>query len=359
MTDRPTSKNTKNEILKMYDELLEEKGQFEARAKQLLKEKQAVEKGAGKIVERGHAAAEHPAVPSTLNGIIRTLSVIQPGFGDAVSELSAKLIAEASKLTKLHRNVEEEKQQLESLHGLQVNDETLVQLIREYIEKSNTFEEEAKQSQEAFEQEMAEKRKTWQKEQEEQARLIKERNEATTKTEQRETAEYKYDLELRRKLDNDQYEQQQKQLKKALEDFEEAKKKEWAERERYIADQEKEFAELKAKVEKFPKEVETAIKKVQIEGTEMARRQTQVKTDLRTKEVEGQRRVYELKIQSLEDTIKQQQQQMNKLSVQLDAAVKQGQDLAVKAIEGTSNTSSLQAIREIALEQAKNVQKGK
>ena len=353
MAERPTSRNTKNEILDMYDELLQEKEQLAAKVEQLFKEKQAAEKGAGKIIDKGR-----PAAPSTLDGIIETLSMLRPGFGDAVSELSAKLLAEASKLTELRHNVEEEMQQLESLHGLTVADETLNQLIQDYIEKSTTFETEAKQQQEAFEQEMMEKKKAWHKEQQEHARFINERHETTQKTEQREAAEYKYELERQRKLDNDTYEQEQEKLRKALEEFEETKKREWAGREKQIGGQEQEFAELQAKVEKFPKELENAVKKAKEEGTAMAHRQTQMKADLREKETEGEHRVYELKIQALEDTIANQQQQIQGLSTQLNAAIKQVQDLAVKAIEGASSAGSLRAVKEVALEQAKNVQKG-
>lgn len=349
-----TSRDTKTEILKAYDQLLQEKEQLDARVAQLLKEKQAPKKETAKA-----AGQERPAVPSTIDHIIATLSVLRPGFGDAVSELSAKLLSEASKLAELRRDVEKEIQRLESLHGLQVTDGTLEQLIQEYTEKSTAFEAEAGQRQEAFEQEMAEKRKTWQKEQAQHARFIKERDDTTKKAEQREAAEYKYDLELQRKLDNDQYDQQQAQLQKALEDFEEAKKKELDERDMQVIHQEMEWGDLERAVKQFPKELETAVKKAKEEGTKLARRPTKMKADLRAKEAEGERRVSELKIQSLEDSIKKQLQQLNNLSKQLDAAVKQAQDLAVKAIEGASNVSSLQAVREIALEQAKNIQKGK
>lgn len=349
-----TSRDTKTEILKAYDQLLQEKEQLDARVAQLLKEKQAPKKETAKA-----AGQERPAVPSTIDHIIATLSVLRPGFGDAVSELSAKLLSEASKLAELRRDVEKEIQRLESLHGLQVTDGTLEQLIQEYTEKSTAFEAEAGQRQEAFEQEMAEKRKTWQTEQAQHARFIKERDDTTKKAEQREAAEYKYDLELQRKLDNDQYDQQQAQLQKALEDFEEAKKKELDERDMQVIHQEMEWGDLERNVKQFPKELETAVKKAKEEGTKLARRPTKMKADLRAKEAEGERRVSELKIQSLEDSIKKQLQQLNNLSKQLDAAVKQAQDLAVKAIEGASNVSSLQAVREIALEQAKNIQKGK
>jgi len=69
--------------------------------------------------------------------------------------------------------------------------------------------------------------------------------------------------------------------------------------------------------------------------------------------VEGQKRNYELRIQSLEQTIQNQEAWINNLSKQLDAALKQVQDLAVKAIEGASNINSYQALKEIAMEQAK------
>jgi hypothetical protein len=47
------------------------------------------------------------------------------------------------------------------------------------------------------------------------------------------------------------------------------------------------------------------------------------------------------------------------LSQQLDSALKQVQDLAVKAIEGASNRNSFEAMKEVALEQAKNQAKNK
>ena len=361
-----TSKSTKAEILKAYDELLQEKEQLEAKVEQALKDKQAAEKRASERTKQGGTAvpvagkgAVAISAPSTIDQIIETLSMLRPGFGDAVSELSAKLIAEASKLGELHRNVAEETRQLESLHGLEIADDTLALLIQEYGEKSGKFTAEMQQKQEVFEQEIAAMRKAWQEEQSEYARIIKERDETSKKSEQREAAEYTYNLERQRKLDCDQYEQEQKQLEKALKDFEENKKRAWDERETRIAQQEQEFQELQTAVEKFPMELETAVKKAKEEGAAIARRQTKVKTDLWAKEAEGERRIDELKIQSLETTIEKQFQQINTLSAQLDATVNQVQALAMKAIEGSSSAGSLQAVKEIALEQAKTVQKGK
>lgn len=361
MAEQPTSKSTKAEILKMYDELLRENVQLEAKVQQLQQEKRELEKAgqrsaAGKIPG---GAAPIAADASTLDGIMSTLSALRPGFGDAVSELSAKLLAEASKLAELRENVADEQRQLESLHDLTVTDDTLQQLVQEYAEKSAEFERERTQQQHAFEQEIHETRKAWQKEQEEHAHSSKERDESAKKAEQREATEYAYNLEHRRKLDADHYHQQQQQLQQAVEEFEASQKKAWAEREKRIAEQERELAELQHIVDTYPKELETAVKKLREDGMKMARRQTKITADLREKDAEGEQRLYELKIQSLEDTRTKQQEHIKSLSMQLDATIKQAQTLALKAIEGASSAGSLQAVKEIALEQAKTVQKGK
>lgn len=64
-------------------------------------------------------------------------------------------------------------------------------------------------------------------------------------------------------------------------------------------------------------------------------------------------------MQSLEQTITNQETRIQNLSKQLESALKQVQDLAVKAIEGSASMNSYQAIKEIALEQAKSQVKNK
>jgi hypothetical protein len=57
--------------------------------------------------------------------------------------------------------------------------------------------------------------------------------------------------------------------------------------------------------------------------------------------------------------VRYQESRIASLSKQLDSALKQVQDLAVKAIEGASNLKSFEAVKEIAIEQAKTQQKNK
>ena len=146
---------------------------------------------------------------------------------------------------------------------------------------------------------------------------------------------------------------------KEFRELQQETQKQWTVREKAISEREKQFEELKTKVEAFPKEKEAAIEKATEEGKGIASYQAKVKADLYAKEVEGQKRLYEERLQSLELTITNQETRLQNLSKQLESALKQVQDLAIKPIEGTSNLNSYQAIKEIALEQAKSQVKNK
>jgi uncharacterized coiled-coil protein SlyX len=298
-------------------------------------------------------------VQQKMNYTIESLAKIQLGFGSAANELSEQLTTQASKLAEIRENVEQEVQQLKQLHNLEISEDILDTLIGNYEDNSKNYQEEFSQQKEVLFLEIDEQRKTWIKEQEDNNRLIKERDENLKKTRQRDEAEYKYNLELQRKLAKDEYEQQQKELNKQLEEFQQETEKTWAEREKVIAEREKQFEEAKAKVEAFPKDKEAGIKKATEEGKGIAYYQAKIKSDLYSKEVEGQKRFYEQRLQSLEQTITNQDNRLQNLSKQLESALKQVQDLAVKAIEGTANVNSYQAIKEIALEQAKSQVKNK
>ncbi|WP_446342717.1 hypothetical protein [Coleofasciculus chthonoplastes] len=359
MASKPNSKNTKAEILESYEELWKERKELESKLKQLQKE--VKNNGASQNGQHSGIVSKKLSTASDkMTATMDCLVELHVGFGGAVSELSEKLTTEAASLQDLRQAVAEETQQLEALYDLdEIEEDTLDELIETYEENSKTFEAELSQQREALEQEIQDLRQAWQKEQAEHQQAIKERNEDDQRSRQREEQEYKYDLELRRDLDQDAYEQQQKSLYKELEEANQAQQQQWEEREKAIAQQEKTFDELKSKVDAFDQEKEAAVKKAKEQGKAIANNQVKVKADLQQLEIDGQKRFYNLRIESLQETIENQESRIENLSKQLDAALKQVQDLAVKAIEGTSNSNSYQALKEIALEQAKGQTKTK
>lgn len=359
MNKKLTDKSTKAEILEAYKEATEEKVTLESQIKQLnaapkqtaVPEKLIVE------VKKPMALTENKQkMQSTIDNLI----LLQFGFGGAVSELSEKLTSEAAKLEELRRTVGEEVQQLQELHSLEdVAEDTLDNLIQQYEESAKTFTNELSEQRDTVEQELLEQRLAWEKEQELQKLAVKERNENQQKNRDRDEELYDYDLNLLRDLDIEEYEQHQERLYQEIEEFRQEQEKQWAEREKLVAEREKLSAEVKAKVEAFPKELEANIKNGKDNGRNIGNYQAKIKADLLAKDIEGQKQNYELQIQGMLQTIQNQDGRIASLSKQLDSALKQVQDLAVKAIEGSSNLNSFQAVREIAIEQAKTQQKNK
>lgn len=362
MVERPSDRQTKAQILEAYDELLAERKTLETQVKQLQQQKK---EQPSEIFERKRSEVQPQIPPRAVNSdkmstTIDALAQLQLGFGSAISELSEKLTAKATHLQQLQRSITEELGQLKSLHQLEdIQPETLETLIQTYEEQAKVFERERRDRQTSLDQAFQTLQQTWAKEQEEHNRTIQERNEEYQKSQQREAQEYEYTLNLQRSLEQTEFEQRQQRLYRQLAEAKQEQEGQWAEREKGIVQQEDHFATLEAQVAAFEQDKATAIQNAAKEGKEKASYQTKVAADLRAKEIEGSQRLYDLQIQAREETIQNQTAQIQSLSKQLDAALKQVQDLALKAIEGSANIQSYQAFKEIAMEQAKNPMKGK
>jgi DNA repair exonuclease SbcCD ATPase subunit len=347
MTSKPTDKNTKAEILTAYNQLLEEKKAVETQMRTLQKQADIPV-----LPQEQKPTIKPPNLSDQVSYTITSLSNLHLGFGFAVSELSEKLTTEATKLAEIRQAVASEIADLQSLHQLEVGENTFEELIETYHGSAKKFAQELAHSQEALAQEITTQTKAWQKEQEQYQINTKERIDIDRKNRQREAQEYKYNLDLKRQLEREQSEQQQA-LDRELAETKETQSKTWQEREEALAEREKQFYEVRDKAASLTQEKENALKKAKEEGKGIATYQAKTKSDLFAKEVEGQKHFYEGRIESLENTINHQQERINSLLKQLESALKQVQDLAIKAIEGSANANSYQTLKEITLEQAK------
>jgi hypothetical protein len=371
MIKKISKNNTKAEILKAFMELQKETSKLQAELKKALDgngQKNNISNQSFPSDKRADSnnGNKKNAVNSNNNShhniekILDSLEQLQIGFGSAASNLSEQLITEASKLSELQISVSEAKHQLYELHGLEkIEDKTLNSLIESYKENSESYENRYNQRQEALEQEIQDFKKAWQKEQEIHQEQKNESNEIYQKEQKREAEKYYYDLELKRNLDKEKYVQHKKALYKELEEKLENQKRTWQEREEEISKRVEEYEIAKKKVEKHQQEIEKKKKEAREKGQRISLYKSKITSDLRSKEIEGERRNYQLQIKNLEHTIQNNKNNIDNLSGQLDAVLKQVQDLAVKAIEGSSNRNAFDAIKEVTNELAKNQQKSK
>ncbi len=349
---RFTSRSTKAAILKGYNELAKAYRDLEAKAKA------KTSKPAPAAPAR---APSKPAPGGSLDvaGVIAQLSTLSDRIGESAGSLQQKLTAEATRLEELTGESAESVTRLKELHGLEFGGDTLDQIITAYNEARSKHEEELSAKKEAFQKDIAARRDAWRKEQDEHGRGVKSRMVELKKSRTRDGQEYRYELELKRKAEEDEIAQKQKAFDQQLADLREEKENAWAEREKAVAKREQEFAELKDKDENYQAWHDKSVKSAETAGMNVARRETKVQADLLAKEHEGRERVYKLRVKSLEETLAKQSRQIEALSSQLEATNKRAQDLAVRAIEGASNAASFKAIQDIAMEQAKNTGKGK
>jgi hypothetical protein len=316
-----TAKDSKAKILQNFQQILADNKNIESKVE--TKEQEAEKAKNKQLLE--------VASTYTIDSIVKGLADLQLDFGSIISGLSEKLSAESSKLDELKRAIEIETAQLQELQQIRVVADALYILTQEHQEKITALEQSAATQREVIEKDTTQKRKVWQKEQQEFDTAIQEEIALTTKERQRETADYRYELERTRKVETDEYEETKRKLERELQQSTREKEKNWVEREKFLSDNQAEFEANQKKAAGFEEELKQAYVKAKEEAIQEVSREAKVKADLVEKEWEGTKQGYELKVQSLQQTIERQTAQIGEISAQLQGTMKQSQDLAMKA----------------------------
>ncbi len=356
---KPSLRNTKTEILNAYNDLLKQLDKLKQAKTTTIRSASQSQRQTDALVKYDTKSTTSMLHNAMVEAIIKNLHQMKSQFSDAASVLQQELSVEAVNLQALNNEVSQYIEQLKSLHQIEFNENSLATLIQKYETTAELQQQELTEQKQALSDELSKQQEQWQKQQQSHTHMVKEQEKELKKQRKREAQEYKYELEQHHSQDQDKFKQQQKAYADELKTIEEEQQQQWQQQEAVLAKREQQAQELKDKAQGLDKELALAIKKAEEEGTGIAKRQIKNQVNLLQKEHEGKQRVFELKIASLEQTIAKQSHQIQELSKQLNTALKQAQDLAVKALEGNANASSLEAMKQIALEQAKNAQKGK
>ncbi|SFV71463.1 Myosin heavy chain [hydrothermal vent metagenome] len=345
-------KNTKKELLDAY----------EATNKLLLETKKSKSTGTPlpkDIVVKVEQNTSTVQKTSSIEGILENFLTLKSEFSLSSNLLQEKLSQEAIALQEVDEEVESCRENLKTLYDIAFDDESLENLMEAYIEREEKqealFVSKKEEGEEAFK--LAQE--SWCKERQ---FFIEKREEATDerlKKEEREVKEYTYTQKQREAKDKDSFLEQGKVYANEFKSVEENQVELWKEKEEVLAKKELEAKTLKEKAEALEENLNKEIKKASEEGTGIAKRQSKNEAMLLEKDYEGEERVLKLKIASVQSLISKQEIQITQLSDKLSTAIKQAQDLALKALEGNANSNSFEAMKEIALEQAKNSSKGK
>ncbi len=321
------TKDSKDQILKAFQQILTDRKKIDSKI--VTKEEEAEKEKNKQVLE--------VASTYTVDSIVKRLADLQLEFGGIVNGLSEKLTKESSKLDELKRAIAIETQHLQDLQQVRVVADALHLLIQEHQETLRTLEQNAATQREKIEKDSAEKRKVWEKEQAEFESAVQEYNELLAKERQRQEADHQYELERQQKIETDEYEELKRSQERELQEANQEKRKQWSEREKILTEHQSLYEENQKKVEAFPTELDEAVKKAREEAIKEVHQDAKVKADLLEKEWESTKQGYEFKIQSLEQNLQRQTEQIANLTAQLQEALKQSQALAMRAFDNSSN----------------------
>jgi hypothetical protein len=338
--------NTKQEMIAAYNDLL----------KQLEEKRESDLKPEQKIEEKEVRRAVEVADSLSTDGIVREAGNLKAEVGRALAQLSDKLEEQIARYEEIKKAVEAKENELQEIYEIQKAASSLAALIEAQHIRRENFEEEMASRKEELEREIQSTRLEWEKEKKAHEAEKKERDSQEQRRREREKEEYLYAFNREQQLAKDKFEDEKARLEREIALQREQMEREIAERERAVAQKEEELTELRKRVEAHPKEMEAAVGKAVKDALQSAQTEARNKEELLRKEFTGERNVLTTRIESLEATVKEQNEQIAKLSQQLEKAYAQIQEIALKTIEGASASKSLESLQQFISESRKQSQ---
>lgn len=329
-----TEKNTKSEIFRAYEELL-----------QKVKESCMPSNKINKELQEKHEVIKTASTLSTEN-IVSSLSTLKLDIMKSLDHIGDQLIQQQKTFTVLQNAIDIETKNLEELYDIKAEANSLAALLLANKEKKTIFEMDLDKEKNDFEIEINEKRLTFKRQQDLFEQQAKEAKEKLIKERERENEEYQYKINHERKRDEDFYIAKKQALENELNQKSNFFEKSCKEREASLKLRENELEELQTRVSTFPLTLENAIKNCEKQLSEKLSTQFKFESNLKSKESEGEIKLLKQTIMALEIKVNEKDVLIEQLTQKSNQATLQIQDIAVRAIEGASASRAFQNIFE-------------
>ncbi len=316
--------NTKKEMLQAYTEI-----------KKLLKLKEGELLDAKKI--RADQAREQTAAAAAeavaTDPVVR-IAELKRSLGSELSDLSDRFAAEHERYRALCAEIEAKQADLKRIFEVETAAIDLAALLQAHKTEREKFAASMAEQRAELEAQIASRQTQW-------------KDEAAQYEQKRKREREEHDYEWKRELARKQTELQDRladlnsqiQARQAAFDEQvETRERDLKVREETVAERERTFEELRARVEAFPAEREEAVLRAVKETTARLQSEHGLNQKLLTKEFEGKVQVLESRIASLTDLVASQVKQIEALTGQQERAYEKVQDIASKAVAGATRT---------------------
>lgn len=323
MEKKVTPTSTKTEILNAYNQLLNKA--------QESKQDNPKDEQEKKIRETTLAVA----ADLTDEKIIGQISSLKLTLNSRLDKIEDDITGEYQRLLKIREAIAIEDQRLKDFYQINAGADSLSVILAVQKEKKEEFEHEMSFKKEGFEDELRAEKLKHDKETKLLEEKRKEAEESLKKQRSREEEEYQYNVKMARKKDQDQYEQKKAMLEKGLVEKRESFENDFNSREHIIAAAEKELTELRAKADKFPIEMETAVNNSIKETTAKLEKDHKFERQLILKDHEGELKLKNQQIESLLTKIKDLEIQLKQAYSKADNAENNTKEITLKAIQSS------------------------
>lgn len=340
---RVSTRNTKEEVLQAYHELAE---QLEAAGVNQ-------QKPEDRLKDITETKTVETAETIVSEGVSEKIAELKTEISKMLSQLADRLETEAKKYDDVKKAVVLREKELREVYEIQKNASSLAALIEAQQQRQSDFDLQMAEKKETLENEIEENRANWEKEKTAYLKEKAEQEAADKKQRDRAREEFKYAFDREQQFTREHFEHEKAKMERDLALRREQLERELHDRERTVAEREAEYQQLKTRAAAFPAELDDSVNKAIAEVTERLGAQEKMELELLKKEFAGERNVLATRIEALEKALQEQTDRAAALSQQIEKAYTQVQDVAVKAIDGSTQLKSFSSLQQMVAEQVR------
>jgi hypothetical protein len=288
------------------------------------------------LLEREHTSKTLEAVKGlNVEGIVAKSAALGLEVGRTLSNLTEQCVSKATELQTIQDAVELKKNELETLHKLDVGATSIQILIEEHNARKAEFEKEVTQL-----------KSEWHEEQLAHTKAVRERDAELAQIRRRDEDQYEYAKKQQRARIEDEFNQKIALAAREHAFKEQEFERELAQKRALIDKEEQEIAALKARVAGIETEIDKEAKRQVAIATNSLKKELENQHLLATKDLETKLQLEQQKSASLNEANAKLAEQVLKVTAQLEAARDQVQVISVKALESASGQVALTKVQE-------------
>jgi hypothetical protein len=324
MATEISPKSTKNEILDAYESLLKNIKEQKREAPQKVQEEQQNKQ----IVKKSGDLSNEQIVKDVAN--------LKINLSSSLDKLADSMLEKSREFSQLQDAISIQQAQLKELYQISVQTESLEALIAAHKDQKSRFETDMTLARNTFETDMSTRKEAWKTEQALYDKNRKELDEQVKKDRKREEEEYQYNLKITRKKEEDLYTEKKQKLEKELLEKKSSFEKEIAEREARVQAAEAELGGLRQQAEKFPGQLDQAIKQAEKLLKDKMDLEFKHQSELSAQKADADQKLKDQMIVSLRDKIKEQDLLIRQMSEKTTSAESSMKEIAIKALDSST-----------------------